>query len=372
MIDRNGDIEKTLAKIWSDLTGEKTVQSFDNFFEIGGTSILAIRQYTIAKSMGLDISIKDIYSYPILKDLAAKLSSELDVNDKLEALPIRRTGDESPLFFIPAVADISYAFELSRDINPIFPIYGLPRNNHKLSSFTSMAELAADMLKMMKKIQPTGPFKIATCSSGGLLAYELAKQLNKEDQNISFLGLIDSFSWFYEEKNVTQSFLNYVEEQVLKFEAKFSYRIDDFKSWFENLSEMPLNSAIKAVREFNDSIFIKDNISDEENFWNECHHYIHLCSLYKIEDLGLNITLFKANQKVKSLSRFIQKGMSDKSVYFSNMCESVYLGWDKYIDKERIDLVEVRGDHFTVLENDKYRKELAKAINTRLAKTLTD
>lgn len=370
MIKENNTIEESIAEIWSELTGVKTVKSTDNFFEIGGTSVLAIRQFNIAKSLGLDVSIKDIYSYPILKDLAAKLSSEIDVNDKFKAVPIRRTGDELPLFFLPAGFDISYAFELSRDISPVFPVYGLPRNNDKFSSFSSMEELAADMLKMMKKVQPSGPYKIATCSSGGLLAYELAKQLNKENQRISFLGLIDSFSWFYEEKTVTQSFLNYVEEQILKFEDKLSYRREALTCWLETLSKMPLDNAIKAVREFNDLIFIKDKITDEVNFWQECHHYIHLCSLYKIEDFGLRITLFKANQKAMCLSNFIQESMGNKNKYFSDMYESECLGWDAYIDRDRIDLVEIDGDHFTMLENNENRAGLSHLINAELMKTL--
>lgn len=53
MIKENNTIEESLAEIWSELTGVKTVKSTDNFFEIGGTSILAIRQFNIAKSLGL-------------------------------------------------------------------------------------------------------------------------------------------------------------------------------------------------------------------------------------------------------------------------------------------------------------------------------
>jgi thioesterase domain-containing protein len=114
-------------------------------------------------------------------------------DDRCAAVPIRRHGEASPLFFVPTGGgDISYAFELAIDIDARYPIYALPWPDPE-SKFQpqTIEAMAARMVQMMQSVCPTGPYQVAGYSTGGILAYAIAHQLSGMDQEVSFIGLCD-------------------------------------------------------------------------------------------------------------------------------------------------------------------------------------
>ncbi|WP_045739228.1 alpha/beta fold hydrolase [Xanthomonas sp. MUS 060] len=105
------------------------------------------------------------------------------------ALAIRSQGTRPPLFVVPTgAADIAYAFALAEHLDADIPVYALPWPGPLP---TMLETLAAQMVQMIRAVQPHGPYQLLGDSSGGLLAYAIAQHLGMHDEPVSFLGLLD-------------------------------------------------------------------------------------------------------------------------------------------------------------------------------------
>lgn len=134
---------------------------------------------------------------PILKDLAEMKANNSKRISSDAAIPARQSGHETPLFLLPdGGGDISHAFELAHDIDKTIPVYVLQWSPPESKQPSSIEEMANAMIPRIKKVQPSGPYALAGYCTGGILAYEIAKQLINSGCSVSFLGLIDTYPTF--------------------------------------------------------------------------------------------------------------------------------------------------------------------------------
>jgi amino acid adenylation domain-containing protein len=187
-----GETETMLAEIWSELLEVERVGRNDNFFELGGHSLLATRVIArIRERFGIGVPIHDLFGRPQLKSFAACLA--LPQPQGIDhAVPVRAQGKERALFFAHEGADdISYVWSLAPHIDPNIPIYALPVQLSGGSRLLTIEGIAQRMVKMIRAVQPVGPYRISGYSFGGILAYEIATQLIGADQEVEFLALLD-------------------------------------------------------------------------------------------------------------------------------------------------------------------------------------
>jgi thioesterase domain-containing protein len=187
-----GEVETILAGIWQELLGVEQVGRQDSFFELGGHSLLAVKLVSRAPNGGLDLTINDLFQNPVLKDLARKSRGLRSQEERPEAIPVHRTGNAPPIFFLPSgLGDHSYVFELARELDPDIPVYALPWPAADEPLTYTLEAMVVRALSMMRTIQPRGPYRLAGYSSGGMLAYAMAHDILECGEAVSFLGLID-------------------------------------------------------------------------------------------------------------------------------------------------------------------------------------
>ncbi|KAG2113448.1 atromentin synthetase [Suillus discolor] len=175
------ETEKALAKIYAGIfnLADSEVSASDNFFEIGGTSIDAIRLKREGEEhFGVpDISAIQILKNPVLSSLAKYVDSLLSKGTQTEEydpiVPLQLSGNKTPIFFRPF-----YAFR-ARGFDAGHPY------------FTSMDEMASCYAAAIKKTQATGPYAIAGYSYGGVVAFEVAKRLEAMGDEVKFVGLVN-------------------------------------------------------------------------------------------------------------------------------------------------------------------------------------
>ena len=188
-----GEVEKTIARIWAELLKVERVGRQDHFFELGGHSLLSIRMTSRLEEAGFRIPLAAFFTYPTLERLAAYLKEQQSQTFLHGAVPLRPDGEKRPLFLVHDVSgEVTYGLPLSRHIDDTIPVYGLPGSSLAETPPRTVHAQAQRLVRMIRAVQPAGPYHIAGWSLGGILAYEAATQLLGEDETVAFLGLMDT------------------------------------------------------------------------------------------------------------------------------------------------------------------------------------
>ena len=148
------------------------------------------------KAFDCDIALRDLFSSPTLVEFATLISISHQDDAYKNLVGIRLTGKEPPLYFVHAGGGgVGYASEIAPTINAAIPIYGLYATGLTVGEqpLTTVPQMAQQYVKCIRRTQPYGPYRLAGWSSGGTIAYEMAKIFLEEGDNIEFLGLIDTF-----------------------------------------------------------------------------------------------------------------------------------------------------------------------------------
>ena len=193
----SNEAEKFVAGIWRQELGFSSIGVDDNFFELGGDSLLAVRVMDrIIIESGKHIPLEVLEHGQTIRFLAKSLTAGNDFNPNWTSLVLLREGtDETrPKLFIPhgINGNVHWGYlYITKHIDQEQPIYGFSVPAGKV--FETFSEMASCYIKEMKELQPEGPYCLAGYCYSGALAYEIACQLTSAGDEVSFLGLIESW-----------------------------------------------------------------------------------------------------------------------------------------------------------------------------------
>ncbi len=187
--------EQQLAQIWTELLRVEQVGIQDNFFELGGTSLLAVRLFTqIENTFGKKLPLATLLQAPTIEQLSNILCQEEWSAPWSSLLAIQAAGSLPPLFCIGgAGGDVLYFRDLSNHLGLEQPVYGLQAQglDGKQPPHTRIEDMANHYIKEIRTFQPEGPYFLAGHSAGGLVAFEMAQQLQMQGQKVALLALFD-------------------------------------------------------------------------------------------------------------------------------------------------------------------------------------
>jgi amino acid adenylation domain-containing protein len=191
------DIEARLVAIWEALLGVSPIGVSDSFFELGGDSLQAIHLcLEILTTFGVDIPPSAIFPQPTIAHIAA-LIREYREGAASVVVPIQPTGTKPPLFFVHGGGGYVTSFhELAWRLGADQPFYGIQGYglDGKVPPLTSIYEMATRYIEAVLDVQPVGPYYLAGFSLGGVIAFEMAQQLQQAGEAIALLALVDSFA----------------------------------------------------------------------------------------------------------------------------------------------------------------------------------
>jgi thioesterase domain-containing protein/acyl carrier protein len=154
----------------------------------------------LAGWLNRDLPATLMWDYPTIDAIAQGLGNA-DAPEKSSARPgvidFQPLGDRLPIFFFPGVGGHPVTFApLAAHLGPEQPCYGLtvPGIKGECTPLTQVEEIAAAMLKNLRRVQARGPYQLAGYSFGGLLAYETARQLADAGESVSMLAIYDMFT----------------------------------------------------------------------------------------------------------------------------------------------------------------------------------
>jgi len=188
-------LEREIAEIWKDVLGVGSLGVTDNFFDLGGYSLLAVRLMArIQKQLGRDLPLSTLFRAATVRELARALG-EREEGGASSLVAIQPHGDKPPLFCIhPIGGHVLCYIPLSRRLGPDQPVYGLEAAGLKDGEVSALAveEMSARYIEEIRSVQPEGPYRLAGMSSGGVIAFEMAQQLRRVGEEVALLALLDS------------------------------------------------------------------------------------------------------------------------------------------------------------------------------------
>ncbi|WP_061872385.1 non-ribosomal peptide synthetase [Serratia marcescens] len=353
-----GETETTLARVWCELLEIGQIGRYDNFFELGGHSLLAVRLSSQLRQQGITLPVQAIFNHPILAELAERIDRRTAEAPLRKAVPARSSGSRPPLFFVPTgFGDHSYVFELAKEIDETFPVYAVPWPAVEEKPAT-MSDMAASAVALIREVQPQGPYHLAGYSSGGVLAYAIAEQLQSAGEAVAFLGLIDTLRPVAAMHSPVQLLLNWVESTQERPDPQFC----------QQLAELPLPEAIAAVQRAGIKTQ-REEVADEAALWQQRHHYAKLVEATLVQPASLKIHLFKAKQEQVS----VNSQNAQFQAYWQKIKQAGYcredasaLGWDRLLPPATVRVSQVNGDHVSMMEHPVHRRELGQHFNLAL------
>ena len=195
-VDARGDVEVQLKRVWEEVLGIFPIGVTDNFFDLGGRSILAVRLLSAVKeTCGIQLPLGAVYQAPTIESLARLLAEGCKSAGWPSLVRLGGHGSGSPLYFVPGIGGGLELFRnLAHWLGTDRPIYALQPNYQTNPDLpiTSIEEMADHCIREIRTLQPDGPYYVSGYSLGGLIAFEMAQQLTAERQEVAFLGLIDT------------------------------------------------------------------------------------------------------------------------------------------------------------------------------------
>src|SRR5208337_2029496 len=190
-------LQSQFVKIWEDVLGRKPIGIRDNFFELGGHSMLAARlMHRTGQALGRTLPLAMLFEAPTIEQLAAVLCDHDWASHWSSLVPIQPGGTKPAFFCVHGVGGNVLGFrELARLMSPDYPFYGLQAQglDGKRPCFTRIEEMAAHYIQEIKTVRPEGPYFIGGYSLGGLVAYEMARQLRARGEPVGLVVLLDTY-----------------------------------------------------------------------------------------------------------------------------------------------------------------------------------
>jgi amino acid adenylation domain-containing protein len=185
--------ELQLASVWDTLLGISGVGATDDFFALGGDSLMAVEMFAkIRDAFGKDLPLGALAQNPTIEGLAKVLDG-----GQIEwpiLVPIRKTGSKTPIFVVHGgTGNVASFPNLARQLPDEHPFYGLQWDGLDGSNGTEgITNLAKRYLVEIRTIQPRGPYLLAGQCVGGLIAQEISRQLLLDGEDIDLLVMYDS------------------------------------------------------------------------------------------------------------------------------------------------------------------------------------
>jgi len=204
-------LESQLAGIWEELLHvEPDVR--DNFFELGGHSLLVVPLLArVEQVTGKRLDLAAVFRAPTIESLALLLRREEDLSS-FPLITIQPHGSLTPVFFVhPAGGSVFSYFALARALGTERPFYALEGTSTdrgptavdgstdewlglamRGSARGEVEWIAANYVEAVRTVQPEGPYLLGGWSTGGVLAFEMARQLQARGAEVALVTLLDS------------------------------------------------------------------------------------------------------------------------------------------------------------------------------------
>lgn len=189
-------LQLKLTQLWEDVFGWYPIGIQDNFFDIGGTSMMAVQLFSqIDQNLAISLPPTTLLEAPNIESISQQIDKKGEDERWAVLVPLRSTGSKRPLFCLHAGgAHVLFYHDLAKNLSTEQPVYAIQPLGleGKMESHKSIREMASYYIGEIRKVQPNGPYAIlGTCFSDAV-ALEMANQLKTINETVDPLIIVDS------------------------------------------------------------------------------------------------------------------------------------------------------------------------------------
>lgn len=293
----NTGTEETMVQMWQALLGINKIGIHDNFFDLGGDSILSMQFVSKAREVDFLLQPMEIFQHPTIAELAEiadRRSEKRNVFPSGSIVPFRREGSYPPFFALPG---FWLYRKLALYLNGERPFFGF-----EPYEYTDVKVIADDFIRAMKKEQPKGPYLLGGFCENYPIVFETAYKLIEQGEEVPVLVLIESHAPY--------SALSLKSPRFIARKIHFYY---------QNMKDLSASKKIKyAIKEIK---------------------YISTIVYSKLKR--------KKKQQVKTYPGNLV--LIRSSIIPPSYSNDPKMGWQPYVTGN-IETITIEGDHFGILE----------------------
>lgn len=336
------ETEKLIAGIWSDLLELDNISVHDDFFELGGHSLIAARaMIRLENETGKRLPLASLLEAPTVEKLAQLVNSDSHAVNWNSLVPIKTNGHKTPIYIVHGFGMNVLLFNnVAKNMDSEQPVYALQARglNADDKPFDKMEEIAGHYISEIIARDPGPSYALAGYSFGGIIAFEMAKQLKAMGKEIAMLGMFDTYA---------DNYSDYFDPRVRRMTKKVRRQFPKMMFILKSLLKHPFGTIAYQAD------FIKGKLSKllgndqpaemlTENDIKIGEIYDYAYRNYKMTPYDGVIDLFKVK----------------KRLYFLDDLE--FLGWKPYA-RHGVVVHDIAGDHKTFLFSP-FDKEFGKVL----------
>lgn len=338
--------EKLVASIWQEYLKLDQIDIMSNFFEIGGHSIIAVKiMIRIEKETTKRIPLSALFQNATIEKFAKLLHTDVEIDSDC-LVAIKPKGNKVPLFIVHGAGlNVLNFMDLSNHFDEDQPVYGLQGTAKKYDDwYDSIEAMAAHYVESIIKINSEGPYAIAGFSFGGVVAFEMTRQLQEKGKKVILTALLDTYA------DSSYYFKSYSRKQLARF-------IDKNKRRLSFLKEMLLSWKAFKIRTNGKKKYLVDKYFGQTN-------------IMPAEEVAALEQFIEANNMVSQIVDRYQMKPQDFALNLfrskddlSFKLDPKYLGWKK-ASLQNIIVHDISGDHLNIIAppNDKHLARLLQDI----------
>jgi amino acid adenylation domain-containing protein len=188
------NIERALAAIWSKVLNVTDIGIHDDFFDLGGHSLIGIQLLgQVEQQFHKTLPLKSLFEAPTIAQFAELLKGEGATHDWKNLALIQPEGDDLPLFCVHGDEASHFIPKYIGNTRPFYAFFHQGEDGKRIEH-TTVETIAAHFIKEMKQARPKGPYLLTGFSFGGVVAYEMAQQLTAAGDEVPLLAVIDTYA----------------------------------------------------------------------------------------------------------------------------------------------------------------------------------
>jgi amino acid adenylation domain-containing protein len=340
-------LEEMVLAIWKTLFKKDEISIYDNFFDIGGNSIMAVKMLSmLKKETNKHVSFLLLNQYPTIESLAKLLAKPNILEIPNILIPIKPNGTKTPIYLINGGGLVADGFfNLSDELDEEQPVFGFQSNGYDTAGkpFKTIEDIAAFYIKNLLAENEYGPYCLAGYSLGGVIAFEMAKQLKSMGKEIKLLAIIDGISRDPELIKTKYNLLTGL--RMIGFNL-YMFRYGPIRAL--NYTAGVLKAVVRTISaRFSKNVPPTTESSIDEKDFDVFSLHISAYQKYQLKPYDGNIVVFRASEVTFYMDDF------------------KYLGW-KPLSK-KIKAITIKGYHFSIFDNSNIRefgKKLQAVLDT--------